>query len=938
MFEPSAVWQLFWRCLGLVYVAVFANLAPQALPLRGRRGLAPVAETLRRVSADLPGLRGALYFPTLFWLDSSDAALVLLPWAGMLGGAAIAAFGPSVWALLLCWACFLSWCHSCAEVVPFPWQVLLCETGALALAGCAYGSADGGGGVTMPPAEVEWMLRWLLFRLMFGFGKKKFGPGWWRHTFFIREFFVNNPSPTPFGLWVHGLLSPPAPGAAARLLVPLVCRFLLGGMFVAEMLVPFAYVVPALAPPGSAARAAAGAVTMGLMLGIQLGGNFGHFNLLTAVLALPLFAAAPPPPSAAPLPLGLAVLWWIQAVLGALHLPLDSFTSSPAMSLVSILGALNATGARCRGSVAPPSIARRAALGALEAAVRAVTVIKSFRLVNAYGVFNPESRPPLRQTVVVEGSDDGGVTWREYRTDQAPWAPPAPDGSHADPSAARPAAPPHTQTAPSYFRWTAPWQPLLPYELFYYGMGVPPTTYLYPLSQMFPFSQTRATLLHRLRERLLEPYGGGGWPASAGAAVAAAPSEGGGPVAALVAALERVGRSLLPGPRRRWFPSWHAGALLENNPFPEGPPAQIRVRLVLTSFGTLDFGGSGTAARGSATLHRRHLLTLLPPAGPDPAVWRLWPANHMLPAEAYSLMMPPAVLRARAAVLPEGAAPPPGSADGCACCTAADVERFWAWVGGALGDAAGKQAGKAASVPAAARAEAARQAWRRLPSVASSMGAGRPQLESAFGALTAGLAPIVRGALPSLTVADAEIVCHATLLRGRAFFDRVAALAGALEAAAAAPSSDGGGGGGGEPTELLRCRAELRDPLDALTREVLACPEQGALLRACFWEHATRIGSWFQRASMRRDGNHQFKIVPFIFKQMQAASQQRASAEIAPGVVYFNTLNLLQDSDLDAAFGLEPVTNMPIARISPDTQRWTVNSPGCDEKPKPKQE
>ena len=49
-------------------------------------------------------------------------------------------------------------------------------------------------------------------------------------------------------------------------------------------------------------------------------------------------------------------------------------------------------------------------------------------------------------------------------------------------------------------------QPFLPEDLFYYGMDVP---------QMFPFSQTRATHMHRLRERPLEPYEGEGWPAAA---------------------------------------------------------------------------------------------------------------------------------------------------------------------------------------------------------------------------------------------------------------------------------------------------------------------------------------------------------------------------------------------------------------------------------------
>ena len=154
--DPDTVWFIFWRCIGLVYFTVFANIAPQARPLRGRRGLAPVRETLARVSADLGITRGVLYFPTLFWLDSTDTSIVLLPWAGMFAASTMVLFGPSTWALVLCWACFLSWNHSCAEVVPFPWQVLLCEAGLLSAVGHAY-SLNG----LVPPAEIHWMMRWL---------------------------------------------------------------------------------------------------------------------------------------------------------------------------------------------------------------------------------------------------------------------------------------------------------------------------------------------------------------------------------------------------------------------------------------------------------------------------------------------------------------------------------------------------------------------------------------------------------------------------------------------------------------------------------------------------------------------------------------------------------------------------------------------------------
>src|SRR5436305_458187 len=70
---------LLLRGLGVTYLAAFASLGVQVEGLLGRRGILPAAEFLDEVQHAL-GTRGYSQFPTLLWLNHSDAALHALCW------------------------------------------------------------------------------------------------------------------------------------------------------------------------------------------------------------------------------------------------------------------------------------------------------------------------------------------------------------------------------------------------------------------------------------------------------------------------------------------------------------------------------------------------------------------------------------------------------------------------------------------------------------------------------------------------------------------------------------------------------------------------------------------------------------------------------------------------------------------------------------------
>src|SRR5699024_9034769 len=162
MVEIAGYWFvrfLFRRALGIVYLTAFLVAANQYEALHGEDGILPVGEFI-----DRSRFRTA---PSLFHIVSSDEAIAACAWVGVgLSGLAVTglsdAFGtlPSmlVWGGL--WVLYLSFVNGGRTFYGFGWETLLLETGFLAV--------FLGGMTTTPPDLVIWLLRWVLFRVMFG--------------------------------------------------------------------------------------------------------------------------------------------------------------------------------------------------------------------------------------------------------------------------------------------------------------------------------------------------------------------------------------------------------------------------------------------------------------------------------------------------------------------------------------------------------------------------------------------------------------------------------------------------------------------------------------------------------------------------------------------------------------------------------------------------
>ncbi len=382
------------RGLGVVYLSAFASLAVQVDGLIGSRGILPAAEYLDRVRPIFPGRLEAYWrLPTVFWINASDAALNGLCWGGVvLSVLVIAGILPGP-CLALLWAFYLSLTVAGQDFLSFQWDILLLESGLLALLLTPWGWRLGRAG-DEPGRFAVWLFRWLVFRLMFLSGVVKLTSGdavWWTWRALDYHYWTQ-PLPTWTSWYMHQM-----PAWFHRLSI--------GFMFYAELVAPFFVFGPRVL------RRIGFASLVLLQLLITATGNYGFFNLLAIVLCLSVLddrdfqavgAIVRRPPR------GTGFQPVSEEATGQMPVPLSIRPwSLPRRVAVGIIGGIlvAVTGAQTieevwSRAVIPPPI--RVLAGAIE----------PLRSANSYGLFRVMTRE--RPEITVEGSDDG-VTWKPYR-------------------------------------------------------------------------------------------------------------------------------------------------------------------------------------------------------------------------------------------------------------------------------------------------------------------------------------------------------------------------------------------------------------------------------------------------------------------------------------------------------------------------------------------
>jgi hypothetical protein len=354
---------LFQRSLGVIYLVGFLILWNQFLPLCGDHGITPARLYMQRLSF--------WEAPSIFWWKSGDAVFKAAAGGGLvLSILAVAgitdAFSSWISALawFLLWVLYSSFVNIGGTFYGFGWEIMLGEVGFLAI---FLGS------MRSPPSVITmWLLRWVLFRLMFGAGLIKIrGDQCWRDLTCMQYHYETQPLPGPLSWWFHWL-----PAWFHKVEVAFT-------HFV-ELVVPFAYFGP------RPFRHWAGILTIAFQATLIATGNLSWLNCITIVVAIACFddtafrfllGLLPPiavggAAQVAGLPA--FAIWAYTAVVVLLSV-------KPVMNLLSPNQAMN-------------------------------TSFDPFHLVNTYGAFGSVTK--TRYEIILEGTTDATITpetkWMPY--------------------------------------------------------------------------------------------------------------------------------------------------------------------------------------------------------------------------------------------------------------------------------------------------------------------------------------------------------------------------------------------------------------------------------------------------------------------------------------------------------------------------------------------
>jgi hypothetical protein len=350
---------VYQRGLALILLIAFLNAALEFKPLLGEHGLLPVPEFTRAV-----GFSGS---PSLFFLAPNDVAFTAAAWLGVLL-ACLALTGLAdrygtwlsmlVWALA--WVLYISFVNAGQIFYAFGWESILLEA-------CFYAIFLGSRRVA-PQTIGIWLLRWLLFRLMFGAGLIKMrGDPCWRDLTCLDYHYETQPMPGPLSWYFHW-----APEWFHKS----------GVLFnhFSELVVPFGYFLP------QPAASIAGVITIAFQLLIFAGGNLSWLNALTIVLAVSTFDDRF-------LARFVPIRAWETREPAYAH-RLATVAVGIAVVILSVQPVRN-------------MLSRDQVMN---------TVYNRFHLVGTYGAFGSITRP--RYEVIVEGTDEAVVSastkWRAY--------------------------------------------------------------------------------------------------------------------------------------------------------------------------------------------------------------------------------------------------------------------------------------------------------------------------------------------------------------------------------------------------------------------------------------------------------------------------------------------------------------------------------------------
>lgn len=386
---------LFLRGLGLVSLIAFFSLWRQILGLVGSEGIAPAQSLLHQVHERIPE-SAYTDFPTLCWLNCSDGMLTGLCALGVFLAVCLTVGVAQRLVLFLLWMTYLSLVVVGQVFLSYQWDVLLLES-----LFCSIWFAPAGWWrprwEVPPPLLARWLIWSLCFKLMFLSGVTKLlsGDETWSEFTALDYHYFTQPIPNPLSWYVHHA---PAWFQTTSLWL----------MYFAELIAPWLVFF------GRWGRRVFAVSTMAFMVLIEATGNYGFFNLLTALLAVPL--------------LDDAVLQRIFGRrIGIARCPghtecpghgqwrrlVDNAVAGILMG-ISLLAFADEMVRTARAEKLPVPVVRTMSLldkGLVRWGKHVLARVRAWRTINGYGLFRVMTTE--RPEVVIEISDDAKV-WTEF--------------------------------------------------------------------------------------------------------------------------------------------------------------------------------------------------------------------------------------------------------------------------------------------------------------------------------------------------------------------------------------------------------------------------------------------------------------------------------------------------------------------------------------------
>jgi lipase maturation factor 1 len=263
----------FLRALGVVYLVAFVSLWTQINGLMGHNGILPADQFMPAMKQQCAvqgiGLERYHLLPTLCWFDASDAFLHFQCAAGTVCAILLIIGLAPAPSLFLLWLIYLSLATVGRDFLGFQWDNLLLEAGFLAIFLAPLQLRPRFSRESPPSLLFVWLLRLLLFKLMFSSGCVKLisGDPAWRNLTALTFHYQTQPLP-PWTAWYANQLP--------LWFQKLSCAV----MFGIELGAPFLIFAP------RRIRFAGGVLLAGFQILILLTGNYTFFNWLTLALCL----------------------------------------------------------------------------------------------------------------------------------------------------------------------------------------------------------------------------------------------------------------------------------------------------------------------------------------------------------------------------------------------------------------------------------------------------------------------------------------------------------------------------------------------------------------------------------------------------------------------------------------------------------------------------